>query len=166
MGFAVIIEIGRSLLVISHPNGLPIYTAMLVPRILALGILAFALARLRRETGGDLSFRALQGRARTHPVPAFGALIGIFSLAGFPLLAGFPVQLAIWEQLAQVSPATALWTVTGSVGLLAGGMRSLAVLVMGPEEMPPADSTGRMGQFAHGLIIAGVFGVVLLGILL
>jgi formate hydrogenlyase subunit 3/multisubunit Na+/H+ antiporter MnhD subunit len=102
--------------------------------------------------------------ARTHPLLAFGALTGIFSLAGFPFLAGFPVQLALWGQLAQVSPSAAVWTVLGSVGLLAGGMRSLAVLVMGPEEMPPAGETGRMGQFAQGLIVAGAFGLVLLGI--
>jgi len=164
LGFAVIIEIGRGLLAISHPDGLPIYAAMLMPRILALGIWALALARLWRETGGDLSLRALQGMARTHPLRAFGALTGIFSLAGFPFLAGFPVQLALWGQLAQVSPSAAVWTVLGSVGLLAGGMRSLAVLVMGPEEMPPAGETGRMGQFAQGLIVAGAFGLVLLGI--
>ena len=165
LGVAVIIEIGRALLAVSHPAGLPIYAAMLAPRVLATGVWALSLARLRRATGGDLSFRALQGMARTHPVLALGALAGIFSLAGFPFLAGFPVQLALWGQVAQVSLSAAVWTVLGSAGLLVGGIRSLAVLVMGPEEMPPAEPAGRMGYFAWGLILIGVLGLVLLGVL-
>ena len=166
LGFALIIEIGSSLLAISSPAGIPIYTAMLAPRILAVGVWALSLARLRKVTDGNLSFRAVKGIGRIYPVSALGVLVGIFSLAGFPFLASFPARLMLLGQLAQISFSTAAWTLLGSAGLLVGGLRTLTVLVMEPDDRSTPENRGGMVWFAQGLIAAGVLGLVILGILL
>jgi NADH-quinone oxidoreductase subunit N len=145
LGFAVIIEIGRSLLIISQPEGELIYEAMLLPRLLALGVWALSVAFIRAQTN-DLSFRAVQGFGRSSPLAAFGIIAGIFSIAGFPLLAGFPVQIMMWQQIVQDSPSVTVWGVLGGIGLLIGGLRSLAVLVMGPIELPSGPNLKRPAQ--------------------
>ena len=43
-GYAVILEIGRSILAIGQPDGLAVYFVMFLPRILAFGVWAFSLS--------------------------------------------------------------------------------------------------------------------------
>ena len=82
-------------------------------------------------------------------------------MAGFPLLVGFPVRLALWEGLASQSLGVAFWFLVGILGLLTGATRTLAVLVMAPEE---TDWEIREG-WAPGIMIGlGVIGLFILGI--
>ena len=81
-----------------------------------------------------MNFRSVQGMGRQLPLPVLGVVVAQFSLAGFPILAGFPVLLLLLNQLVQTSAVFAVITLLGSFGLLVGGLRSLAVLVMGPEK--------------------------------
>jgi NADH-quinone oxidoreductase subunit N len=145
LGYAVIVEIGLSLLTFSLGFGstdasqmtnqakVGIFYALLLPRGLALGVWALALTALRQRTQ-SLTFRAVQGAGRSLPLAAAGLLLANFSLAGLPLLAGFPVRLALWTALASDSLPAVFLALVGSAGLLGGGIRSLAVLVMGAEE--------------------------------
>ncbi len=160
LGYAVIIGIGQSLLAISLQNGVALFFVMLLPRILALGVWSLALAVFRSHSS-DLRFSAVQGMARRFPIAGAGLLFAHFSLAGLPLLGGFPLSLALWERIAANSPVIALWTLLGSVGLAAGGLRSLAILVMGPDDLPWQGKTGLMARI---LILAGIFVLFLLGI--
>jgi len=139
LGFAVIFEVGVSLLTISLAQGaatdtfVGIFFAGLLPRGLSLGVWALALIILGGQAE-QLDYLHVQGLARRLPLAAAGLILAQFSIAGLPLLAGFPLRLRIWEQLAQISPSIAFWSLIGAFGFLLGGLRTLAVLVMGPEE--------------------------------
>jgi NADH:ubiquinone oxidoreductase subunit 2 (subunit N) len=161
LGFAAIIEVGRSLLILSQPTGEIVYDAMLLPRLLALGVWALSLVFIRKQTD-DLSFRAVQGFGRSSPLVALGVIGGIFSIVGFPLLAGFPIQIMMWRLIVQGSSSAAIWGVSGSIGLLIGGLRTLAVLVMGPEDPP---STVKLNRPAQALIIMGLASLIFFGVI-
>jgi formate hydrogenlyase subunit 3/multisubunit Na+/H+ antiporter MnhD subunit len=149
LGYAVLMETGLSLLTVSLgpggeqlPPSLEILFSSLLPRGLALGIWALALTTLAAYGEGEgefedrLSFNRVQGKGRKFPIAVGLLVIANLSLAGFPLLAGFPVHLALWNALAQKSTLAAVAALLGSLGLLTGCMRSLAVLITGSDEVP------------------------------
>lgn len=168
MGFAVMVEIGLSLLAIpagAMANGsmpaLNIFFALLLPRGLALGVLGMALTSIK-TCSQDLSFRAVRGMAQKLPIASSAVVLAYFSLAGFPLLAGFPVHLALWEKLAAQSSIVALAALVGCAGLLVGGLRMMAVLVMGSGEqtLQLAESWGERLLLVVGgtaLFMVGLF---------
>jgi formate hydrogenlyase subunit 3/multisubunit Na+/H+ antiporter MnhD subunit len=67
------------------------------------------------------------------PFAAYSAILASLSLAGIPLLANFPIREALWEGLARQTPSIALLVLIGSLGLVTGTLRSLAILSMAPE---------------------------------
>ncbi len=138
MGYALIAEIGVSLLAISLPDrslGLQLLLLLFIPRTLAAGTWGLGLAVIK-QIAPTLRFRAVQGLARIHPFAATGIILANLSLAGVPLLASFPVRQVLWEELGQISILIAFWFGIGSLGLVAGALRSLAVLVMAPDSLP------------------------------
>ncbi len=166
LGFAVIFEIGLSLLALSLASSalgarLEIFFALLLPRGIGLGTWALALSILLSRLG-SLSFSAVFGLGRQMPLAAAALLLAHFSIAGFPLLAGFPVQVALWEALAGQSLPTALLSLLGAAGLLAGGIRCMAVLFTGPEDRP-WEITESAGQSA--LLVIGLLAIFALGLL-
>jgi NADH-quinone oxidoreductase subunit N len=144
LGYAVIGEIGYSLLAVSTTGGLPLHFALLLPRAVGLGVYSLGLSALRARTG-SLDIRQVQGAARRMPVAAAGVIVALFSLAGFPLLAGFPVHLALWETVAQQSQWAAMWALLGSAGLITAGIRVLMVLLApsDPAGIDPIDATDQ-----------------------
>jgi formate hydrogenlyase subunit 3/multisubunit Na+/H+ antiporter MnhD subunit len=128
LGFAVIVEIGYSLLAVGTTGGLPLHFALLMPRALGIGVCSLALSAIRSRTEG-LDFHQVRGAARRMPVAATGVVLAQFSLAGFPLLAGFPVHLALWETVGRQFQWVAVWSLIGSAGLMAAGLRSMYVLL-------------------------------------
>jgi len=133
-GYAVILETGFSLLALSLGGriGLELLFLPLIPHAVGMGVWALALSILQRETP-SLRFRDVKGLARPWSFAATSIILAGLSLVGIPLLAGFPIRQALWEQLARQSLSTAFWVLFGSLGLLTGTIRSLAVLVMAPE---------------------------------
>lgn len=162
LGYAVIIEIGRSILAISQPAGLPIYAAMFLPRILAFAVWGLSLS-LIREQAENLKFQSVQGLARQSVILPLGVLVAHFSIAGFPLLAGFPVLLSLLDQLVQSSTTIAFFTLLGAFGLMVGGLRTLAVFVMGPVDLPAQENTITLVSKVYlvlgitFLFLAGIF---------
>lgn len=161
-GYAVILEVGRTLLAISLPEGSQLLFALTVPRILSLGIWILALSLLHAHSDG-LRFNQIQGMGRQFPIAAGGIVLAIFSLVGIPLLAGFPVYHLLWEQLAQIGIWISIGSLLASVGLLIGGLRTLAVLVMGPDEMPHI-KTGWQELGVNTLLLVGMAGMFILGL--
>jgi NADH:ubiquinone oxidoreductase subunit 2 (subunit N) len=159
-GFAVTIEIGRSLLAISQPDGEWIYSAMLFPRLLTLGLWALALSLLRTQFD-NLRFRSVQGIGFHYPILATCLIIANISFAGFPLLASFPVIFSLLEQLAQDSMSLALWALLGSVGLLIGGFKTMAVFLRGSDDLPEIVEIDRMSNV---LLLMGLIAIVIIGL--
>ena len=137
LGFAVIAESGFSLLALSlgEATGLNLFFLLFVPRVLSLSIWSFSLSILKKQTS-SLHFGEVKGLGRTWPAAAYGAILANLSLAGVPLLACFPIRQALWEGLARQTPGIALLMLIGSLGLVTGALRSLAVLSMATEGTP------------------------------
>ena len=134
VGFAVILDIGFSLLAISLAIGSDpltfriLFIAGLLPRALSLGVLALALSSLigRIDSYNDENIRGL---VKAYPVISISIIVALFSLAGLPLLAGFPFKLGVIESLSSELPAISFWAILGSFGLIAGTIRMLISMV-------------------------------------
>ncbi len=133
-GHAVVFEVGNSLLAIGIQNS-ELYYAMLVPRLISLAVWALGLSVLKPQTK-DLGFKSVHGMAWRYPLASAAVLFAHFSITGLPLLAGFPLLLTLWKQLALVNTSQVIWSFLGSIGLMMGCFRSLAVLVMSPKQVP------------------------------
>ena len=175
LGYAVTVDIGLSLISIGIHQGinigatgfstsLSIFFALFLSRGLALGVWALALSTIRDRSKG-MSFREVQGIGRVLPLAAAGVILAHFSMAGYPLLAGFPPRLALFGELGRISPLFTFWVLAGSFGLLAGGLRSLAVLVMGKKNEPwKINENGALivllGLGLVALFLAGLYPLV------
>jgi formate hydrogenlyase subunit 3/multisubunit Na+/H+ antiporter MnhD subunit len=161
LGYAIIIDIGYSLLAISQSVGLSIFLGLLIPQIIAYGIWALGLSFIS-DQGTNLKFRSIQGFGRHVPLVVFGVIVANFSVAGFPLFASFPYLLWLWNQIAETSIAIAIVLLLSNVGLMIGALRSLAVLVMGSDTVEPKLISDT--QIINILIIIGVLAIVIMGI--
>lgn len=163
MAYAVITETGFSILSLSLPpeKAVTMVFLLIIPRSLSLLVWAMALTKLKEQTK-PLLFSKVQGLARTYPITATGLVLAHLSVAGLPILAGFPVRLALMEGLAYQSLGVTLWFFVGIMGLITGGIRTLAVLVMAPKETQwevrePWGQGIMIGLGTIGLIILGIF---------
>jgi len=162
LGFAMIVEIGRTFLAISLPEGDQLLFGLYFPRTLSFGVWALCLTILRSQVE-DLRFYTVQGYGRIYWVAATGIVIANFSLVGIPILAGFPIYSILWDQLAAYGIWFSLAAIVGSAGLMVGGIRSLAVLVMGSDELEIAEGQGE-GFFPSILIMMGVSAIFIVGL--
>lgn len=178
LGYVILVEIGLSLLAIRvglepGENGrlLGLFYTILLPRALSLGVWALALVTIIRSavdyqggpiTSRNLTFKMVQGNARRTPIAAISLLLAFFSLAGLPLLVGFPIRLALWEEIAKISIFIAGAVLLGYLGLLIGGMRTMAVLVSGSEDTAWEINESRSERI---LLIIGSIALVGMGLL-
>ncbi|MGA7194669.1 MAG: proton-conducting transporter membrane subunit [Anaerolineales bacterium] len=163
MAFAAVAETGFILLSLSlDPKlGLGIVFLLLIPRGLGLAVWALSLSVLNSNSE-SLRFSSVQGLARMYPLATTGLILSALSTAGFPLLAGFPPLLALWNGLARQSLSDSFWLLIGIIGLAAGAIRMLAVMVMADEKTAWASKEswaqrGMLGIGVIGLFILGLF---------
>ncbi len=171
MGFAVILEIGITLLAVSAVTNqqadgtmLGIMFVQILPRGVELGVWSLSLVVLNGYLDGNvdnLRFRNIQGAARRLPVASLCLVIAQLSLVGFPLLAGFPAHRELWLGLASVSPVLALTALLGYSGMLFACLRTMAVLVMGS-----ADTRWQISEnwSQISLLVLGGIAIILIGI--
>jgi len=162
LGYAVMLEVGYSLLAISFSAevGLGIFFALIVPRVIGLGVWSLALSILEDHTR-SLSFPANRGSIRSLPMVVVALVIAHFSAVGFPLLAGFPARMYIWELLGGRDIILTVGLFIGSAGLLVAGLRTLVLLVTGRDESPQQMKENlwvrlTLGIGALSLILAGL----------
>jgi formate hydrogenlyase subunit 3/multisubunit Na+/H+ antiporter MnhD subunit len=162
MGYAVIVEIGYSLLAVGlgGTTGLDLFYFLLVPRLLSLVTWSSALAILRPNLPG-LALSEIQGKGRSFPFAASGVVLANLSLASLPLLVGFPGHQALWESLSHQSLAQAFWILVGSLGLFTGGVRTLIAFAKAQEGIPWKASESRFQRAIMGLAwtVLGLLGL-------
>jgi NADH-quinone oxidoreductase subunit N len=163
LAYGAVAEIGFSLLALSLNSrlGIPVLFLLLPARALNLAVWSLALTVLAQDAE-SLRFGAVRGLLRRFPIAGTALMLASLSIATFPLLAGFPARLALWENLARLSLAAALWMGIGIVGLLIGSIRTLATLSMADEytlwEVKEDWLQGIMlGLGVIGLVILGLF---------
>lgn len=162
LGYAMIAEVGRSLLSISlGADGLAIYFALLIFQVWALGLWSLSLDTLSARTQ-NLDFRAVTGLARELPFPIAGILLVHFSLAGLPLLGAFPLYWYLGNQLVeQASLGPAVWLLLGGIGLAIEGTRTLHAFIIPSEE---AAELATLKNFSIILLILGGSALILFGL--
>ncbi len=130
MGYAVIVNMGFSLLAMSliRDYRLSTFFMLSISQALSLIVWSFALSVLKQKEQ-SLHFQKMQGLLQQYPILVGGLLLAHFSALGMPLLAGFPPLLAIWEGIAREKIIFAFWIGVGIASLLTSALRSLAVFI-------------------------------------
>jgi len=164
-GFAILTETGLILASAGLPNASALLFELGAPRTVSLAVWALALSVLRSRSKG-MNFGSLAGWGRAYPVAAAALILAQFSVAGVPILAGFPLRLTIWNTLASMDIFAALGLVLGSLGMIASGLRVMAVLVTGPQDNPwsitePREVLTLMALAIFFLLFFGIFPQVL-----
>jgi len=162
MGYAAIAGTGLAVAGLSSGSLISVELVLLLflARGVELAVWALALATIR-PAADSLRFKATQGTARAYPLGAAGLVLAHLSMAGLPLLAGFPARLGLWQQVGGRSIGLAVWLIFGFLGLLIGAIRTLAVLVMAPENTPWQIRESR----AQTIMLAlGIAALVVLGL--
>ncbi|MBC8331979.1 MAG: hypothetical protein H8E28_08360 [Anaerolineae bacterium] len=162
LGFTFLAAIGQIVLMLSIEDGIQFFYAFSAPRILALGIWAVSLSLLRTHVL-DMRFSSVQGMARRFPMIAGAVVVAQFSLAGMPLLAGFPTALILWEQYATSEYWPVLLSILGSASLMISGFRTLAVFVMGLDELKHEDDFNQW-FVPRAILFIGVSFLFLMGL--
>jgi formate hydrogenlyase subunit 3/multisubunit Na+/H+ antiporter MnhD subunit len=165
MGYMMLIDIGAVMLGIGlgTRTGVEAALATLAVRGLALPMWAAGLDYLRRMAGSD-SFEALRGFAWRHPVAAIAIVLGVLSLAGFPLTAGFTGRWALFYLLAQIHPTAAFFLLLGTVSTGFVCARALATLLAGRGEAEAGGPTEQLHPIAIGLYGLGFVVLLVVGL--
>ncbi len=162
LGYSAVVNIGFSLLSLGllADYQLSAFFLLVMPQSLSLLVWSLALSALKlREK--SLYFKTRQGDIQRYPILITGLLFAHFSAMGLPLLAGFPPILAIWEGVAEKSLFSALWIGLGVASLLTGAIRTLAVMVISPEE----ETWEINGSLLQNILIGmGIFLLLILGL--
>lgn len=150
-GYAVISESGFALLAMSTHSleGMQVFATAFLPRLLTLGLLAFALTSFRNQ-GIPPRLSTLGGMMRQMPFASVALTMACFSFGGLPLLASFPVRQGLFEALASTDPLIALWALGGSAGFLFTGFRLLFVLVSSEQTQSVAQESRLQRLFLGG----------------
>lgn len=131
MGFAVISQLGMTLLAISlfesearitELRGL--YFAQITITAIGIAIWGFALTVILNLKSG-LSFRETRGILFSAPFAGTAAVISNFSFAGLPLLGSFPVFLPILSTISNNYSVIAILSLFGNALLFSAGVRVL-----------------------------------------
>lgn len=161
-GYAVIVEIGFSLLAVSLNSqlGIETFALLFLPRIVAFGLWSLSTSVIL-ASGHSLDYESLERVAEELPVASAGLAAAALSLAGLPLLAAFPIRLVLLQAISGQSLPTALWVLGGSIGLLFSAFRLLSIITggyFGPRR--PAENRTLFTLIGLGiaaLLLIGVF---------
>ena len=157
IGYAVMVEIGFSLLAMSLNQiiGWQSYILILIPRIIGIAICTLAISIWKnKELNMDID--SFHGEFYKSTFTMVGFLVGWFTFSGLPLLPGFPTKLPILIGLSQISITPIIFVSIGLFGLFVAGFRFLAIIF----------STGNVSNdsYSESLLqkIYFSFGIVLL----
>ena len=161
-GYAVIVENGFAVLSLGlmTTRGYELFANLFISRMVAISLWSLCLSLIRNQEN-TLDFDSLGGLGRRSPLLVLGLLSAQFSIGGMPLLAGFPLRTAMIEELAIQSPNLAWVVILGIVGIWAGGIYSMFILLQG------SNTSGRIwldNHLANILILIGLVLLVMMGL--
>jgi multicomponent Na+:H+ antiporter subunit D len=159
LGYAIVMELGYVLLAISI-NETILTSGWIIPRMFSYLIWGLGLAGLKTGSS-DLSFGSIRGFARIFPFTSTSILFAHLSVTGMPLLAGFPAIINLWSALAKISSSTTLLCLLGSTGLMIGGVRSLAELIINLSDSIPSQEENPIQKtlLGIGIVLLFLFGL-------
>ena len=162
MGYATIVNTGLSLLALSllPDYKLSAFFLLMIPQTLGITVWSLALSVLKMR-GSSLIYKDMQGMIQRYPIIIIGLIVAHFSASGLPLLASFPPILSIWEGVARQTLIAAIWLGVGLAGLFTGAIRTLAVIVMSPDDQL-WELNGSLLQ--NILVGIGIFFILILGV--
>jgi formate hydrogenlyase subunit 3/multisubunit Na+/H+ antiporter MnhD subunit len=151
MAYALITDFGVMLLAVGTgmPEGYRLALGLSGVRVVNLAVWAMGLAKILDRPGDD-HFQALQGAAYRSPLGAVSALIGVASMAGFPLTAGFPGRWALLSTLATVD-TIAGWAIILAFLCVGAATLRWANVLLGP----PSDERTKSSPIVEKLFIGG-----------
>jgi formate hydrogenlyase subunit 3/multisubunit Na+/H+ antiporter MnhD subunit len=139
------------------------FFALMLPQAWAWWALAACLSLLAARSD-SLELAAVQPKLRHNPLVALGLVAALFAIGGAPLLGPFAANLAIWRGLGEQSVLLLSFSLFGSLGLLAAGLRILlAWLRAAAAPAPKAESGGQ--PLRASLYIWGFFAIWLVALL-
>jgi formate hydrogenlyase subunit 3/multisubunit Na+/H+ antiporter MnhD subunit len=111
MAYALLTDFGVMLLAVGlgTPNGFRLALGLTGVRVVGMSVWALGLAILLKRNGED-QLQSLRGAVYSLQLPVFASLVGVLSIAGFPLTAGFPARWALITSLAPTDPIGA-WSI-------------------------------------------------------
>lgn len=127
LGYAVMVEIGFSLLALSLNQviGWQSYIYIMIPRLFAIAICSLAISVWKNQNI-NLEIDSLEGILQRFPFATSGFLVGWFTFSGIPLLPGFPTKLPILIGLSSDSIQAIMYTAFGLIGIFVAGFRFIA----------------------------------------
>jgi formate hydrogenlyase subunit 3/multisubunit Na+/H+ antiporter MnhD subunit len=151
MAYALITDFGVMLLAVGtgEPEGYRLALGLSGVRVVNLAVWAMGSAKILQRPGDD-HFKALQGAANRSPLGAAAALIGVASMAGFPLTAGFPGRWALLSTLATMDPVAG-WAIILAFLCVGGATLRWANALIGS----PSDERTISSPLVEKLFIGG-----------
>ncbi len=162
IGYAVMVEIGFSLLALSLNQviGWQSYILVLIPRIIGIAICTLAISIWKnKELNMDID--AFRGEFYKSTYTMVGFLLGWFTFSGLPLLPGFPTKLPILIGLSQISISSIIFVSIGLFGLFVAGFRFLAIIFSKQDTAYKTESESLLQKifFSFGVVILLTMGI-------
>ena len=162
LGYAVIAEIGFSLLALSlnQTIGWQSYIFIMIPRLISIAICSLAIS-IWKNHDLNLDLDHLQGLQKKFPLATMGFLVGWFTFSGLPLLPGFPTKLPILIGLSSESFQPIIFVSIGLFGIFVAGFRFIAVAFVDPkstDELLPEPIIQKI-FFVLGILILVAIGL-------
>lgn len=158
LAYAMVTDFGVSLVAVGSgtSGGYQLAIGLVGSHAVGLAVCALGLVILQGPAGADDVFE-LRGAAGRAPLGAAAALVGLLSVAGFPLTAGFPGRWALLAILAEGDVSAAVAVLLGVLFVGGAAARWLGVLLRGSESVDR-----RTPSFAVRVFLVGGIGMCIL----
>lgn len=162
IGYAVMVEIGFSLLALSLNQiiGWQSYILIMIPRIIGIAICTLAISIWKnKELNMDID--GFHGEFYKSTFAMVGFLVGWFTFSGLPLLPGFPTKLPILIGLSQITLTSIIFVSIGLFGLFVAGFRFLAIIfsTRNNENKIETESLLQKIFFSFGVVLLLAMGI-------